>query len=196
MFTLQQALNALVQHANCNTITAQQVAQLLANNSATFASIVYVTQVATAAAHKQHTIQKVTKANVTLFNTAHDYTAAVQRSAQRIEDNNAANVQQFTAQSNYYEHTNCYSVVKHKQHNSLYLFASYNNASSVYFIDGVQATKQQVSMYLTASAATKLLQDNSVVHNVSNNVLHTVHIRTVALANIVSITANKQQLTV
>jgi phenylpyruvate tautomerase PptA (4-oxalocrotonate tautomerase family) len=196
MFTLQQALTALAQHASNNCITEQQVAQLLASNSATFASIVYVTQVATAAAHKQHTIQKVTKANVTLFNTAHDYTAAVQRSAQRIAQNNTTDVAQFTAQSNYYEHTNCYSIVQHKQHNTLYLFASYNNASSLYFIDGVQANKQQVASYLTASAATKLLQDNSVVHNVSNNVLHTVHIRTVQLSNIVSITANKQQLTV
>lgn len=196
MFTLQQALTALAQHASYNTITEQQIIQLLASNTATFASIVYVTQVATAAAYKQHTIQKVTKANVTLFNTAHDYTAAVQRSAQRIAENNTADVQQFTAQSNYYEHTNCYSIVKHKQNSKLYLFANYNSANSLYFVDGAQATKQQVAQYLTPSAATKLLQDNSVVHNVTHNVLHTVHIRTVELANIVSITANKQQLVV
>lgn len=195
MFTLQQALTALAQHASYNTITEQQINALL-TTACTFASIVYVTQQATAAKHKDVVIQKVTKANVQLFSTAHDYTAAVQRSAQRIAANNATNVQQFTAQSNYYEHTNCYSVVKHKQSNALYLFASFNNASSIYFVNGVQATKQQVASYLTASAATKLLQDNSIVHNVTHDVLHTVHIRTIALANIVSIAANKQQLVV
>ena len=196
MFTLQHALTALAQHASNNSITAQQVAQLLANNTATFASITHVTKVATAAKHKHVAIQKVTKANVTLFNTHYDYTQAVQRSAQRIAHNNATDVQQFTQQDNYYEHTNCYSVVKHKLNSNLYLYAAYNNANSLYFIDGVQANKQQVATYLTASASAKLLQDNSIVHNVSNNVLHTVHIRTVQLSNIVSITANKQQLTV
>lgn len=196
MFTLQQALTALAQHASFNTITAQQVEQLLASKASTFASIVYVTQEKTSAMFKHVNIQKVTQANVQLFNSPFDYTAAVQRSAGRIDDNNANNVQQFAQQSNYYEHTACYSVVKHKLNNNLYLYASYNNASSLYFIDGQQATKQQVAQYLTPSASAKLLQDNSVVHNAGNNVLHTVHIRTVALANIVSINANKQQLVV
>lgn len=196
MLTLQQALTALVQHASYNTITEQQVAQLLANNTATFASITHVTKVATAAKHNATNIQKVTKANVTLFNTHYDYTQAVQRSANKIADNNAEDVQQFTAQSNYYEHTNCYSIVKHKLNNNLYLYSAYNKASSLYFIDGQVASKQQVAQYLTASNAQKLLQDNSVVHNATHNVLHAVHIRTVALANIVSITANKQQLVV
>lgn len=196
MFTLQQALQALVQHASFNSITAQQVEQLLASKASTFANIVYVTNVTTSAMHKHKAIQKVTQANVQLFSSPFDYTAAVQRSAGRIADNNSNNVQQFTQQSNYYEHTACYSVVKHKLNNSLYLYASYNNASSMYFIDSVQATKQQVAAYLTPSAADKLLRDSTVVHNASNNVLHTVHIRTVALSNIVSITANKQQLVV
>ena len=89
-----------------------------------------------------------------------------------------------------------YSVVQHKHNSNLYLYASFNNASSLYFIDGQHASKQQVAQYLTASAAAKLLEDNSIVHNASNNVLHTVHIRTIALANIVSIATNKQQLVV
>ena len=196
MFTLQQAQAALIQHANAVYITAQQVEQLLGSVASTFASIVYVTQVQTAAKHKQVNIQKVTKANVTLFNSAYDYTAAVQRSAGRINDNNSNDVQNFTKQDNYYEHTTCYSVVKHKLHNTLYLYAAYNNAHSYYFIDNVQATKQQVAAYLTPSAAEKLLRDNTVVHNATHNVLHTVHVRTIQLNNIVSITANKQQIVV
>lgn len=195
MFTLQHALTALTQHASYNTITEQQINALL-TTACTFASITYVTQQATAAKHTDIVIQKATKANVTLFSTAHDYEQAVKRSAQRIAANSAADIQQFTKQSNYYEHTNCYSIVKHKQSNALYLFASFNNASSIYFVNGQQASKQQVATYLTASAASKLLTDNSVVYNATHNVLHTVHIRTIALANIVSIAANKQQLVV
>ena len=66
----------------------------------------------------------------------------------------------------------------------------------MYFINNVLATKQQVAQYLTASASAKLLDNNNTVHNVANNVTHTVKVRTIALSNIVSITANKQTLTV
>ena len=196
MFTLQQAQAALTQHANNVYLTAQQIAQQLSTRASTFASIVYVTQVATAAKHKHVNIQKVTRANVQLFNTQFAYAQAVQKSANKISANSPQEVQQFTAQSNYFTHTECYSVVKHNTNSNLYLYASFNNAQSIYFINNVQATKQQVAAYLTASAAAKLLEDNSIVHNATNNVLHTVHIRTIALANIVSITANKQQLVV
>jgi hypothetical protein len=201
MLTLQNALSALALHNNSNTITAQAIQQLLANVSTTFASILYCTNVATSAQHKATKIVKVTQANVQLFSNINAFTNvyanAVQRSASKISANNAQAVANFTQQSNYFTHTNCYSLVQHKSNSNMYLYAIYNNASSMYFINNVQATKQQVAQYLTASASAKLLQDsNTVVHNATNNVLHTVQVRTVALANIVSITANKQQLVV
>ena len=200
MLTLQNAQHALNVHASANanavTLNAQAIQNVLANKN-TFASIVYVTQVATSAKHKHVNIQKVTKANVQLFSTQFNYAQAVQKSASKISANNANNVQNFTAQSNYFTHTACYSIVKHNTSNALYLYASYNNAQSIYFINNVQATKQQVAQYLTASASAKLLQDhNTVAHNATHNVLHTVTIRTIALANIVSIVANKQQISV
>ena len=43
---------AIALHAQSNTITAQQVTNLLANVSTTFANIVYVTKVATSAKNK------------------------------------------------------------------------------------------------------------------------------------------------
>lgn len=200
MLNTTQAQNALVAHANNNSITAAAVQAILANASTTFAQIVYVTQVATAAAHKHVNIQKVTSANVQLFSNiaaaTSVFTNAVKKSASNIASNNANDVAQFTAQSNYFTHTQCYSVVQHKQNNNLYLYAIYNNAQSVYFINNVVATKQQVAQYLTASAAAKLLQNDNTVHNKTHNVTHNVQVRTVALNNIVSITANKQQITV
>jgi hypothetical protein len=201
MLTLQHAQHALNVHASANsnsvTLTAQAIANVLNAKASTFANIVYVTQVATSAKHKAVNIQKVTQANVQLFSTSYAYASAVQKSASKIAQNNVANVQQFTAQANYFTHTNCYSIVQHNSNSNLYLYAVYNNAQSMYFINNTVATKQQVAQYLTASAAQKLLQDsNTVVHNATHDVLHTVHIRTIALANIVSIVANKQQISV
>ena len=190
-------------HANNNVVTAQQVQNLLANVSTTFASIMYVTKVATAAKHKNVKIVKVTKANVQLFSNINAatsvYANAVKRSASNatnMQQNDANSVANFTAQSNYFTHTACYSVVQHKTNNAQYLYAIYNNASSVYFINNVVATKQQVAQYLTASASAQLLQKDNTVTNVTHNVQHNVIVRTIALSNIVSITANKQTLIV
>ena len=199
MLNNAQAQQYLQQHANAQHISAAQVQALLANASVTFASIAYVTQVQTAAAHKHNNVQKVTVANVQLFANIRAATQvfanAVKRSAQNY-NNDSANVQQFTQQSNYFAHTACYSIVQHKQTQAQYLYAIYNNAQSVYFINNAVATKQQVAQLLTASAASKLLQNDNTVHNKTHNVTHNVQVRTVALNNIVSIVANKQQLTV
>ncbi len=187
-------------HNTNNSITAQQITALLNNVSTTFASIMYVTKVATAAKFKHINIVKVTKANVQLFSNINAYTSvyanAVKRSATNMQQNDATSVASFTAQSNYFTHTACYSVVQHKTNNTQYLYAIYNNASSVYFINDVVATKQQVAQYLTASASAQLLQKDNTVHNVTHNIQHNVIVRTIALQNIVSITANKQTLIV
>jgi hypothetical protein len=200
MLNAHTAQQALVAHANANTINASTVQELLANVSTTFANIVYVTKVATAAKHKAVNIVKVVSANVQLFSNINAFTSvyanAVKRTASNIDQNNASDVAQFTAQSNYFTHTACYSLVAHKQTQALYLYAIYNNASSLYYINNVLATKQQVAEYLTASAASALLANNAVVLNATHNVLHTVKVRTIALANLVSITANKQTVSV
>ena len=157
-------------------------------------------QVQTAAAHKANNVQKVTVANVQLFANINAFTSvyanAVKRSAAQIASNDAASVAAFTAQQNYFAHTQCYSIVAHKQTQAQYLYAIYNNASSVYFINNAVATKQQVAALLTASASAKLLQASNTTHNATHNVTHNVNVRTIALHNIVSIHANKQVLAV
>lgn len=198
MLNLQIAQAALAKHAANKTLTAAAIANLLQNVSTTFAQITYVTKVATAAKFKHVNIVKVTTANVQLFSNINAATSvfanAVKRSAAQISTNNAANVANFTAQQNYFTHTNCYSIVKHNTNNNLYLYCIYNNASSLYFINNVLATKQQVAQYLTASAAQQLLNASSTTHNVTNNVTHNVVVRTIALNNIVAINAMQQQL--
>ena len=177
--------------------TANKIASLLDNASVTFANIAYTTQVKTSAAHKAVNIQKHVVANVQLFANIRQATQvfanAVQRSAAQYDSNDAQNVANFTQQSNYFEHTNCYSIVKHKQNAKLYLYCIFNNVQSVqYTIDNVVATKSQVAELLTKSAATKLLQNDNTVVNKTHNIAHNVQVRTIALANVKSVTTNGQ----
>jgi hypothetical protein len=166
-----------------STTKAAQIKALLANTSVTFAGIHYTTKVATAAKHKTIEILKHTNANVQLFNNINEFTNVYENAVNRNLAK-AGNTEEFTAQTNYFEHTDCYSIVQHKSKDAYYLYAIFNNAHSEYFIDGMNATKEEVAMYLTPSAATQLLNPVKPEHNVI--------VRTIGLDNIESITANKQ----
>ncbi len=190
------AVNALTQaHA------AAQIDTLLAGKSSTFASIDYVTEVATSAAHRDAgvKIEKHTTANVMLFanlKAATDvYSNAVKKTAGRIEENDEQAVEEFVKSGNYFEHTQCFSIVQHKTKPGMYLWCMYNNAQSEYFVNGAAATKQEVAQYLTPSAAKALMEDKSVVYNKRNDVLHTVIVRTIALHNLRAIRACGQAVT-
>ncbi len=177
------------------------IANALANTSAaTFASVNYNTQIATAAAHKHNAVHKNVTANVTLFSNikhANVYANALAKNANKTNEaqnaSNAAIAQNM--QSTHYEHTNCYSIVYNAKLNTYYLYCIVNNAQSVYYINNAQATKQQVAQLLTASAANKLLSNNSVQYNATHNVEHTLHLRTIKCSNINTITINKQTYT-
>lgn len=199
--TQAQALNALNARNSAAQITVQQLQQALGNASVTFAQLLYATTVQLAAAHKAQNIQKVTRANVILCSNiaAHTsvYANKVRKTASAIASNNAQAVEQFTAQSNYFEHTDCYSIVVHKQHaDKFYLYAIYNNAQSVYVHNNAVVTKQHVAQYCTPSGARTLLQEGNTVHNVTHNITHAAHVRTIALSNLLEVRVRKQLLTV
>jgi hypothetical protein len=201
MLTLATAQAALAAHATANVITAQQVMQQLQTvRGVTFANVTQVTKVATAAAHRAVNIQKVSVANVQLFNTVNDYSAvyaaAVKRSAAKLDA--TQDTSNYTPKEAWFAHdAQCFSIVYKKTDPAkTYLYAIYNNAASLLFIDNVQATKQQVAQYLTASAARDLLDTSNVVTNVEHGFMHTVQLRAVELCNIVAIKAAKQVLTV
>jgi hypothetical protein len=191
---------ALALHANntSSNINANAIVNLLANKSVTFAQVLYVTQIATAAAHKNVNIVKVVNANVQLFaniKSVNLYATQVMRSANKLNPN--ANVTNFvTANASYTHNANCYSLVTNKKTNAQYLYAIYNSVtSSTYFINNVVATKQQVAQYLTASASASLLQNDNTVYNATNNVTHNLTLRTIKLSNLIAVKANAQVLT-
>jgi len=199
--TLAQAQHALALHANNTTLTVADLQQLLGKVSVTFANILYVTKVQVAAAHKAQNIQKVTSANVILCSNiaAHTsvYANKVRKSAQDISENKAEDIAEFKPQANYFIHTPVYSIVQHAEHvDKFYLYAIYNNASSVYTHNNNIVTLEHVAEYLTPSAKRDLFNTDGIVHNVTHNIKHRVAVRTIALTNIVSIKARKQLLTV
>lgn len=202
MQTLQQLAVATVQAQQTGvSITAQDVTNLLANvKGTTFASMITVTKVALAAAHKAENIYKVTAAQVQLFNNINDFTNvyenAVKRSASKDASNDTTSVESFQAQDSYFFHTDCYSVVQHKTDASkMYLFAIYNGAESVYVHNGAIVSKADVATYCTPSEAKKLFSDGTV-YNVANNITHSVAVRTIGMNSIVELKAMKQVLTV
>lgn len=177
------------------------IANALANTSAaTFASVNYNTQIATAAAHKHNAVHKNVTANVTLFSNikhANVYANALAKNANKTNEaqNATSNTIAQNQHNTHYAHTDCYSIVYNAQRNTHYLYCIVNNAQSAYYINNTQATKQQVAQLLTASAANKLLNSNSVQYNKTHNVEHTLHLRTIKCSNITSITINKQTYT-
>lgn len=196
---MKTALQVLDHHQNGISVTPQEVATLLGNVATTFAGIDYVSPVALAAKFKSMNISKVTRANVQLFSTLNAatnvFTNAVKKTASNIADNNQAAVDNFTAQSNYYEHTSCYSVVEHKtKPGNFYLYCIFNNAHSMYILDGKELSVAEVAAYMTPSAAKKLLEPSDTVVNKTHGIEHSVIVRTIALPNIVSIRARKVEL--
>lgn len=198
---ITEALQAIKLHTQGTRILAADVSKMLDTvRGVTFASIVQVTDVKLAAKYKLVQIKKVTEASVQLFNNLGEFTNvyanAVKRSASKIADNDAALVENFETQSNWFEHTNCYSVVKHKTKDAYYLYAIYNNAKSLYVHggSGKQMSKDEVASYMTPAAAQELLAPYDYALNVANDVLHDVKVRVTALDNVVSIVAQKQLL--
>lgn len=196
MLTLAYALAAINAQQH-NKINAQRITALLSkyNNVATIANVTQVTLVQCSAANKNVVIHKVTRASVLLFANALNYVAAVQRSAAKHADNSAANVAAFTASAASYTHdAACYSIVQNNNTAQQYLYAHYNSAQSVYVLNNTIITAAQAASYCTASVAKAMLQTGSTTHNVSNNVTHSVTVRTVKLQNIVRLAALKQVL--
>ena len=179
MITLTQAQAALTSSAPA--ISEDDVVSLL-RNGCNFASLFMVTPVAIAAKFKGMDVRKTTTANVQLFGTLKDlqvYKRAVEKSA---------GVENFEVSDTWFSHNpECFSIVHHKTTGAAYLYAVFNNASSLYFIDGVESSKEQVANFMTPSNAKVLLSDDSSVHNVKNDVTHHVIVRTVKLENVFSI---------
>lgn len=181
--------------------TANAIATLL-RPGANMCTITTRTPIALSAANKKHNdAYKVSRVNVQLFNALNDfnvYANAVKRNADKLhtaENNGPTN--DFIANDNYYMHNDaCFSIVQHKSNEQQYVYYIANSSlGSDYYINGQLATKHDVAALCTPSGAKKLLNPDSTTHNKTNDVTHSVVVRTVKVENVISITANKQTIT-
>lgn len=185
-----QVIQALALKAKGTTVTSAQIQQLLSDvRGVTFAQIVSVTDVKPGKDHKTVSIKKVASSNVQLFNNVKNH-EVYQRAVQR---NTGA--KEWEAGETWYQHTDCFSLVEHKSSKEQYLYAIYNGARSVYLVNGVQATRAEVAVYLNASDARTLMGDGTT-YNVTNDVHHSVIVRVLKLSSIVSIRAMGDTLSV
>jgi hypothetical protein len=176
-------------------ITESQIKELLNHHGVRFAQVSTVTPVATAAANKHIKITKATTANVALYATLKDfevYRKSVIRSAGKLDENDPEKVAAFETQDNWFTHDvpDCWALVHHKTKGTAYLNAVYNGAESVYYIDGIEATKEEVAEYLTPSAKESLLNPKEHVENKTYGIVHDVITRTISLENVKEIRAN------
>lgn len=178
-------------------ISAQIVKSVLSGNGVTFAGMEYNIVIPTAAKFKNDvTITKKTIANVMLFQTIKDfeiYRKAVIKSANMID---GQSITDFEVSDNWFVHddTDCFSIISSKKTGEKYLYFIANNAQSQYFINGEMVAKDDIKQYLTPSKAKEIFDGDGIVYNVKNDVMHTVHPRTLKLENIISIKANKQTI--
>jgi hypothetical protein len=194
MLTIAYAKAAVAAHKQ-NKVNASRVTALLApyNNTATLANVTQVTQVQTSAANKHLLIQKVTRANVLLFANALNYVACIQRSANKIADNDPAAVANFEKSEASFTHDPaCYSIVTNNNSSQQYLYLHYNNAESVYMLNGTMISVETAASFCTPGVAKTMLQPSNTTHNVKNNVTHSIVVRTVKIQNIVRLAALKQ----
>jgi hypothetical protein len=158
----------------------QVVRNTLANASDVNVVVHQCTAVATAAAHKDVKIYKHSKVLAQLSNNPSAYTAAV-----RSETGN----EEFTARAaTFTRDAECAALVTSAKGNmQLCYIAQGTLGSPVYTIDGEPASKEDVAEFLTPSARKALLDPPTAVYNATQDVWHTVQVRTVNLSNIVAI---------
>ncbi len=154
---------------------------------AKFTNILYVTDVKTAAAHKHVKITKSTSANVQIYANLSDVTEVYKNAIlKNAVDSNGEKITEFEVSKTWFSHVpKCFSIAyKDSNPDVKYLWCRMIKAKSEYFIDGVAVLKTDILQYLTPSEVKKLTQDTSIIHNVKNDVDHSVIIRTIKLDNI------------
>lgn len=172
-------------------VSVHNTAKMFANVSGiTMASISMVTPVKTAAKSPlRDKILKVTSASVMLANNLKAYTDVYLNKVKRTA---TEEVTDWVPTATYFHHTDTYCITQHNTDASkFYLFAIFNNKSDSVFINTVTnsvMTREEVAAEMTPSEAKKLLDNSGEVYNKTNDVTHQAIVRTVSLANVVSIT--------
>lgn len=186
------AANQIIRNAK-NDSKYTDLNALFANvHGMTFASICYVSDIQTAAASPlRGYIVKVSRAQVMLANNLKEYTNVFLNAVKRSAD---SEIKEWIPSESYYEHTTTFCVVQHKtKPERFYLYVIYQNHHTtdtcyINTLNGEVMFKEEVAAELAPAAAQKLLNGTADVYNKTNDIYHNVHVRTISLDNLASIT--------
>jgi hypothetical protein len=156
---------------------------------ASFKHLEFTSEVKTSAKFKHVKICKQVTANIQIYSNLSELTTvyknAVIKTGKAITENDMEKLRNFEVSSTWFHHLpECFSIVKNNTSEELYLYARFLSSNSVYFVDGVGVEKEDILEYLTPSECKKLTEDNSIIYNKTNDILHQVIIRTIKLSNI------------
>ena len=158
----------------------------------TIANIETITPVSVSAQNRDFgvVIEKHTTGSVMLFNNINDETDPYINKVLKT-----SGADQFEKSSTYFHHLDCYSLCKHNTKPEYYLSLIWNNSKSVYYINGIESTKEIVAQYQTPSEAKKTLDNSGIVYNKTNDVEHSAIFRVVKLDNIKRLAVAGQVIT-
>jgi hypothetical protein len=156
---------------------------------ASFKHLEFTSEVKTSEKFKHVKICKQVTANIQIYSNLSELTTvyknAVIKTGKAITENDMEKLRNFEVSSTWFHHLpECFSIVKNNTSEELYLYARFLSSNSVYFVDGVGVEKEDILEYLTPSECKKLTEDNSIIYNKTNDILHQVIIRTIKLSNI------------
>lgn len=180
---------------------ASDVLNILRNTTTTFAHIVQATPVKLAAKNKARNIVKLSSVNVMISTSHATYANAVKNSATK-QGSDEQKVEDFKPQEAWFARDEQCAALGVGKKNGLpvLIYMTYPNPRSSgkrYFIDADTdelMTAEEVAALMTPSGAKQLLEPETVHHNKTHDIEHTVSTRAVYLHNIFKVIANKQAI--
>lgn len=198
MLTESQALDVVTLNDSIKKESHNLNSLLDSTVGTTFASMVSVTDVALAAAHKKAgiVVKKVVQSTIIVANNLQESTNLYTNKVMRTVDQSPNHDDKpFVFSGSNYERVpgDAYSVISLRSNNDKkYLEAFPQATQGVHYIkiEGGEVsaiTKDELVNYLTPSAAKKLFEDKSVVYNVKNDVTHSAVYRAYKVESIHSL---------
>lgn len=156
---------------------------------ASFKHVEFTSEVKTSAKFKHVKISKQVTANIQIYSNLSELTTvyknAVIKTGKAITENDMEKLRNFEVSATWFHHLpECFSIVKNNSSEELYLYARFLSSTSEYFVDDIAVEKAEILQYLTPSECKKITEDNSIIYNKTNDILHQVIIRTIKLSNI------------
>lgn len=173
------------------SVSKEEIKSLFSSNNNGFATVEYITKLKTAAAHKHLPLFKHSVIQVQLFGTETAYETAVKNSAEKLSGEKP----EFKKSTNHFTHDpECYSIVTGANGNEMLYCRVIRPLKSEFFLGKDLISMENAALYMTPSEAKKMLTAGEPTHNKTNDVVHSVVIRTISISNLKRVAGKGQEL--